>query len=66
MESEIPEDIMDAARVLNMQLHGAMKLGQRTQWIAEAILSERERCASVAERYSDGLYAAMAIRGEEI
>lgn len=29
-----------------------------------AILAERERCASVAESYSDGVYAAQAIRGE--
>ena len=41
--SDIPEDVIESARVLNMQLHGATKLGQKTQWIAEAFMAERER-----------------------
>lgn len=41
--SEIPEDVFEAARVLNMKLHSATELGQRTQWIAEALLAERGR-----------------------
>jgi primosomal protein N'' len=46
---EIPEDIETTARVLNMRLHNATELGQRTQWIAEALLAEREANAKIAE-----------------
>jgi hypothetical protein len=42
--NEIPEDVIETARVLNMRLHKATELGQRTQWIAEAIIAERRRC----------------------
>ncbi|QTG12396.1 hypothetical protein G6M86_03675 [Agrobacterium tumefaciens] len=42
--NEIPEDVIETARVLNMRLHKATELGQRTQWIAEAIMAERMRC----------------------
>jgi len=38
----IPDDVIEAARVLNMRLHSATELGQRTQWIAEALMKERE------------------------
>lgn len=51
-EARIPDDIEIAARALNMKLHSATELGQRTQWIAEALLAENERCAKIAENYT--------------
>lgn len=48
---EIPEDIETTARVLNMRLHNATELGQRTQWIAEALLAEREANARIADGF---------------
>lgn len=41
--ADIPDDVIESARVLNMRLHSATELGQRTQWIAEALMAERER-----------------------
>lgn len=49
MQSEIPYDVVEAARVLNMKLHSATELGQRTQWIAEALLAERKAALSAAD-----------------
>lgn len=49
MQSEITYDVVEAARVLNMKLHSATELGQRTQWIAEALLAERKAALSDAE-----------------
>lgn len=51
--SDVPDDIEIAARSLNMKLHSATELGQRTQWIAEALLAERDRCAKIAESRGD-------------
>lgn len=42
-------DIEIAARALNMKLHGATELGQRTQWIAEALMVERNRNVKALE-----------------
>ena len=54
----IPDDVIEAARVLNMRLHSATELGQRTQWIAEAIMAERERVkAEVAKALGDAAEA---------
>lgn len=38
---EIPDDVEMIARAFNMRLHNAKTLGQRTLWIAEAILADR-------------------------
>lgn len=45
--SDIPDDVIEAARVLNMRLHSATELGQRTQWIAEALMAERKRSSQL-------------------
>ncbi|WP_146617333.1 hypothetical protein [Agrobacterium sp. MS2] len=44
--TEIPDDVETIARALNMRLHNAKTLGQRTLWIAEAILADRARQAA--------------------
>lgn len=44
---DIPDDVIEVARVLNMRLHSATELGQRTQWIAEALMAERERSSQL-------------------
>lgn len=41
--TDVPDDIVEAARVLNMKLHNATELGQRTQWIAEALFVASQR-----------------------
>lgn len=35
------------------------------EMVKEGIAAERENCAKIAEGYTDGTYAAIAIRGEE-
>lgn len=61
--TEIPDDVMEEARQSwNRIRNNSMRDGQF--FIARAILAERERCAKVAERYSDGIYASMAIMGD--
>lgn len=47
---EIPEDVIEAARVLNMRLHSATELGQKTQWIAEALMEARKAALCAAEQ----------------
>lgn len=75
--TDIPEDVMKAVNEAlaepDVDEHGncaryfidGRYLHIVQNCIARAILAERARCANVAEKYSDGVYAAMAIRGEE-
>lgn len=49
--SEIPEDVLQSARIALMKIHGATTLGERTEIIARAILAERKRCAGVCAAY---------------
>lgn len=45
---KIPDEIMQEARVLRMKLHGATELGQRTNWLAEALMARDKRAAEIA------------------
>ena len=58
--TEIPDDVEMIARALNMRLHNAKTLGQRTLWIAEAILADRARQAAAPspEAHLQGLSIA--------
>lgn len=63
--TEIPEDVMKAAGDAILNGGCALKIGDVMHVsISRAILAERGRCAKVAERYSDGIYASMAIMGD--
>lgn len=64
--TDTPEDVMkDAEQAI---IKGGYAVGYADDLrlsVARAIMAERERCAHLAEGYSDGIYAAMAIRGED-
>lgn len=65
-EMQIPDDVMEAARkslTIGGGPYGSPKFMKKLEVsVARAILSERERCARIAEKYSHGIFAAEAIR----
>jgi hypothetical protein len=61
---KIPADVMAEARALLMKLHGATELGQRANWLAEALMARdtatRKECVEIAreaQRMRERLFA---------
>jgi len=63
--SDIPDDVMETARVLNMQLHSATKLGQKTQWIAEALMDARAKALEEAAKVAEDEDGNFTVWGED-
>lgn len=53
-EIEIPDDVREAAEKAHAEFADSRVTDNLSVIIARAILSERERCAKVAEDYGDG------------
>lgn len=51
--TSIPDEIMEQARALNMKLHSATELGQRTEWLASALLAAEKRGKDEAAKMAD-------------
>ena len=51
--TEIPEDIIEKARSVVIDIMGYPPPSTAVNKIADAILAERERCAEIAEQYAN-------------